>query len=172
MNLHDTKIRKIVPGLGSKSKYLGMLLAIYEYSQNGKKVMSNPIPALSAQYMVDRIVENPIAKRLLSDIAKYDDFDKVEAFEVYDAAELRSWYFREWAQIMANQRVRDVYVRFGSDMQGFAEALGVTDRTLQKWVGFRNLISDRRIIDAFRALEGETDMGVFSARYRMMLGRL
>lgn len=172
MNLHDTKIRKIVHGNGSKSKYMGMLLAIFEYSQTGKKVMSNPMPALSAQYMVDRVVENPISKRLLADIAKYDDFARVEAFEVYDMTELKSWYHRQWAQIMANQRVRDAYIRFGSDMQGFAEALGVTERTLQKWVGFHNLISDRRIIEVFKALEGETDLGVFATRYRMMLGRL
>ena len=165
MNLYDTKIRKVVPGDGSKSKYAGMLLAIYEYSQMGMRYLSNPVPAFSAQYMVDEIVKHPFAKRLLADIAKHDDFAKVEAFEPYDMDELKAWYGREWHQIMANQRVRDAWERFGSDTERFADGLGYTPRTIEKWITFRNLISDRTIIDAFRILEGEQDFNVFCARF-------
>jgi len=148
MDLHGLEVKK-VPGNGSKSRYLGQLIAIRDYAE------SPECPAcIDTSYQIQELIDYIFEAgnryvNLLRDIVKFDDFICIECNEPVVDSELVNWYKTQWWQIEKNHLVYEAAQRFGGK-RNLAELIGISYNTVNRWYSMRELISNPKIEKAFR----------------------
>jgi hypothetical protein len=167
MDLHGLEVKK-VPGNGSKSRYLGQLIAIRDYAE------SPECPACidtscQIQELIDYIFEaGNRYVNLLRDIVKFNDFLCIESGEPVVDSELVNWYKTQWWQIEKNHLVYEAAQRFGGK-RNLAELIGLSYNTVNRWYSMRELISNPKIEELFRRSEKIEDQSEFRRIARSIL---
>jgi len=167
MDLHGLEVKK-VPGNGSKSRYLGQLIAIRDYAE------SFECPACidtshQVQVLIDYIFQaGNRYVNLFRDVAKFDDFGCIESNEPVIDSELVGWYKTQWWQIEKNHLVYEAAQRFGGK-RNLAELIGISYNTVNRWYSMRELISNAKIEKAFREASSISDDDEYIEHIRKLL---
>jgi hypothetical protein len=166
MDFHGISLRKPVRTFGSRSRYIGQLAAIWDWTEGGR---FNPhaMPICSPQQMIDDIIDSGTRGiNLLRDVVKADDFFRVEnTDEPIHNNEVEAWYIRQWSQIRCNLLVVNACKRFGGKRE-YAAIIGQTYNKVNGWCSFRDLISNPRLIHALKICAKITDSKEYGKTFR------